>query len=82
MDEALPLAGMAHEYNNLLTVLSGSIVLAERHAGGNEALLRLLGNMRAATDRAETLTKRLAEMGERGSPPLEAREVRVGLPDV
>ncbi len=64
MAEASRLAGMAHEYNNLLTVLSGSIVLAERHAGGNEALLRLLGNMRAATDRAEALTRGLSELAE------------------
>ncbi len=69
-DDAPSLAGMAHEYNNLLTVISGSLALAERHAVGNPALIRLIDNMRTAADRAERLTQRLTGLaGLPSSPP-------------
>jgi len=54
------LASIAHEYNNVLTVIGGSVALAERHAAGNPALVRLLDNMRIAVDRAVHLTERLS----------------------
>jgi CheY-like chemotaxis protein len=67
------LAKIAHEYNNVLTVISGSVALAERHAAGNAALIRLLDHVRVAADRAEKLTERLAEIA--GAP------TRLVLPD-
>jgi CheY-like chemotaxis protein len=57
------LASIAHEYNNVLTVMGGSVALADRHAVGNPALIRLLDHLRMAIDRAAALTERLAALG-------------------
>jgi len=66
MTDAAPsgesLASIAHEYNNVLTVIGGSVALAERHAAGNPALVRLLDNMRIAVERAVHLTERLSSL--------------------
>jgi CheY-like chemotaxis protein len=56
------LAGIAHEYNNLFTVIDGSLALAERHAAGNPVLTRLFANMRVASERAVALTERLVTL--------------------
>src|SRR5262245_4410390 len=50
---------VAHDFNNLLTVILGGADMAERMAGDNERLRRILGNMRHAVRRGETLTKQL-----------------------
>jgi CheY-like chemotaxis protein len=65
------LAGIAHEYNNLFTVIDGSLALAERHAAGNPVLTRLFANMRVASERAVALTERLVtlEAAEIALPP-------------
>ncbi len=84
-DEAPSLAGLAHEYNNLLTVISGSLALAERHAVGNPALIRLLDNMRTAADRAERLTQRLTKLAglpsSPGQQPVEPPTGEVAAPN-
>ena len=51
--------GLAHDLNNVLTVIAGNLALAERHAAGNAKLLRLLNNMRLATERGARLTNDL-----------------------
>ena len=54
------LAGeLAHDLNNVLTVITGNLALAERHAAGNAKLVRLLNNMRQAADRGAKLTNDL-----------------------
>ena len=50
---------MAHDFNNVLTVISGNLALAERHAAGNPKLIRLLNNIRLAAERASDLTGEL-----------------------
>jgi CheY-like chemotaxis protein len=67
------LAGIAHEYNNLLTVIEGSLALAERHATGNAPLCRLLANMRVASERAAKLTERLVTLDTVGIDPAPAQ---------
>ena len=52
-------AGVAHDFNNVLTVISGNLALAERHAAGNPKLIRLLNNIRLAAERASDLTGEL-----------------------
>ncbi len=53
----LQMAGtLAHDMNNVLTVIAGNLALAERHAAGNEKLIRLLYNMRLAAERGARLT--------------------------
>jgi signal transduction histidine kinase len=65
------LAAIAHEYSNLLTVIGGSVALAERHAVGNPALIRLLDNMRIAAERAVALTERLSGLAGTAEIPVE-----------
>jgi PAS domain S-box-containing protein len=57
--------GVAHDFNNLLTVILGNADLAEAQAGDNEKLRRLIGNMRRAAMRGETLTKQLLAFSRR-----------------
>ncbi len=51
--------GLAHDLNNVLTAITGNLALAERHAAGNAKLIRLLNNMRLATERGARLTNEL-----------------------
>ena len=51
--------GVAHDFNNLLTVILGGVDMAEGLIGENEKLKRLMGNMRQAARRGESLTKQL-----------------------
>jgi len=74
------LASMAHEYNNILTVMGGSVALAERHAVGNPALIRLLDHLRMAIDRAATLTEQLAALGACDLAPLDADRSALPVP--
>jgi PAS domain S-box-containing protein len=57
--------GVAHDFNNLLTIILGSADLAERLIGGDEKLKRLIGNMRHAALRGESLTKQLLAFSRR-----------------
>jgi PAS domain S-box-containing protein len=57
--------GIAHDFNNLLTVVLGGADMAERLAGDNEKLKRILGNMRHAVRRGESLTKQLLAFSRR-----------------
>ena len=51
--------GLAHDLNNVLTIITGNLSLAERHAAGNPKLIKLLNNMRLATDRGAILAQQL-----------------------
>ncbi len=63
LDTVADLAGaVAHDFNNVLTVISGNVALAERHAAGNPKLLRLLHNIRVAAERATDLTGQLMSL--------------------
>jgi len=57
--------GIAHDFNNLLTVIIGGADLAEAHVKDNEKLKRLIGNMRHAALRGESLTKQLLAFSRR-----------------
>jgi len=56
---------VAHDLNNMLTVISGNLALAERHAAGNPKLIRLLQNIRLAAERATSLTTQLSAISAR-----------------
>jgi CheY-like chemotaxis protein len=64
-------ATIAHDFNNVLTVIMGSLSLAERHAAGNPKLIRLIETMRIATERGINLAQGLAALGM-GDPPMTA----------
>ena len=57
--------GIAHDFNNLLTIILGGADMAERLVGDNEKLKRILGNVRHAVKRGETLTKQLPAFSRR-----------------
>jgi PAS domain S-box-containing protein len=57
--------GIAHDFNNLLTIILGGADMAERLAGDNERLKRILGNIRYAVKRGEGLTKQLLAFARR-----------------
>ena len=66
--------GLAHDFNNILTVIAGNLALAERHAAGNPKLIRLLNNMRLATERGTTLAKTLMTLAPGEAQPGLAEE--------
>ena len=51
--------GVAHDFNNLLTAILGSLELAQRAAGENARLGRLIDTAMAAAERGAALTQRL-----------------------
>jgi CheY-like chemotaxis protein len=63
-------AAVAHDFNNVLTVISGNLALAERHAAGNPKLIRLLNNIRLAAERASGLTTELMNVAL-ATPPCD-----------
>jgi CheY-like chemotaxis protein len=68
-NSAAEMAGaVAHDFNNVLTVISGNLALAERHAAGNPKLIRLLENIRIAAERAASLTSQLMKVSARHAP--------------
>ncbi len=57
--------GVAHDFNNLLTIVLGGADMAERLAGDNERLKRLIVNIRHAAKRGEALTRQLLAFSRR-----------------
>jgi len=64
---------IAHDVNNALTVISGNLASAERHAAGNPKLIRLLNNVRLASDRAAELASRLLDLAKTSGADTSAR---------
>jgi signal transduction histidine kinase len=58
-DDAAPPRCIAHDLANLLTILNGSLELANRHSAENPALGRLLANMHVVAERASVLVEEL-----------------------
>ncbi|HVL67014.1 MAG TPA: ATP-binding protein [Vicinamibacterales bacterium] len=55
--------GIAHDYNNLLTVVLGYCDVIEGAAGGNRDILAALHEIRGASRRASASTRRLLALG-------------------
>jgi len=51
--------GVAHDFNNILTVITGNIELARMDIGPDDPVARHLNNIMRATESAESLTQRL-----------------------
>jgi len=60
--------GIAHDYNNLLTVIIGNISLARTLIKDNEKVLALLSEAQKASRIAKELTKRLITFSKGGVP--------------
>ena len=63
------LAGnVAHDFGNLLTLISGYTELLRAHEAMDERLLDLVNNIQGVTDRAATLTNRLLTISRSQAP--------------
>jgi signal transduction histidine kinase len=51
--------GIAHNFNNLLTIVLGNLDMAEAYAAGDQALGRMLATIRGAAERGAKVTKYL-----------------------
>jgi PAS domain S-box-containing protein len=57
--------GVAHDFNNILTVINGSVHVALELAGEHPEMRRLLGDIHTAAERAATLTRQLLAFGRK-----------------
>ena len=57
--------GVAHDFNNVLQVVSGSAALIQRHAGDTALVKRLSGMVEDAAARGASITRRLLALARR-----------------
>jgi len=69
-------AGVAHEFNNILTAMLGWAQIAARTVGGNEQATAALGTIEANTKRARQIASELLDLARPNRP--ERTVVRVG----
>ena len=69
--------GVAHDFNNILQVMIGSLDLADALTLGNEELRRLLSAVRRGALRAERVTQQLLAFSRQ--QPLQPEEVNVSM---
>ncbi|MCB2148905.1 MAG: response regulator [Deltaproteobacteria bacterium] len=67
--------GIAHDYNNLLTVIMGNISLAVEHVASDSKLSDLLEQALAASRVAKTLTRRLITFSKGGQPTKKPTDI-------
>lgn len=58
-------SGVAHDFNNILTVILGNLAFLENIAAGDDKLVRRLSNMRTAAERGAKLTSQLLAFSRR-----------------
>jgi PAS domain S-box-containing protein len=69
--------GVAHDFNNILQVMIGSLDLADALTGGDEELRRLLSAVRRGAVRAERVTQQLLAFSRQ--QPLHPEEVNLSV---
>jgi signal transduction histidine kinase len=67
--------GMAHDFNNALAVILGTLGLLERRLPQNTDLQEMIGEMKTAAASATTLARRLLRLGR--TEPLEFETVQI-----
>jgi signal transduction histidine kinase len=65
--------GLAHDFNNALAVILGTLGLFERRLPANSELREMVGEMKTAADSAASLARRLLRLGR--TEPLEFESV-------
>ncbi len=58
--------GVAHDFNNMLTAISGSAELMESHVKGDSEAMKLLANIQKAANRSADLTSQLLTFSRKG----------------
>ncbi|HEY7793066.1 MAG TPA: PAS domain S-box protein [Gaiellaceae bacterium] len=74
--------GVAHDFNNILTGITGYASLLLERANGDEALAHDLGEIKRAAERASELTKQLLAFGRRQLFSPRPLDLNVVLADV
>lgn len=77
-DVARLAAGVAHEFNNMLTVIQGHAMVLETQLGGDVETAESLSAIRSAAERSAVLARQLLAYGRRQA----ARPARIDLNDV
>ena len=67
--------GIAHDYNNLLTVIIGNISLIQSYIDPNDIISRLLNEAQEASMVAKSLTQKLITFSKGGSPVKETADM-------
>ncbi|MBN1967781.1 MAG: response regulator [Candidatus Delongbacteria bacterium] len=60
--------GLAHNFNNLHTIIYGNLALIHKHCRGNTAAMYLIDNISDTLSRARNLTNQLLTFSKGGSP--------------
>jgi PAS domain S-box-containing protein len=74
--------GVAHDFNNMLTAISGSAELLARHVSDNQNAVKLLGNILQATGRSAELTGQLLAFSRKGQKNAVSVCVHTTIQDV
>ncbi len=69
-------AGLAHDFNNILTAILGNVSLAKLYAPKDDKLIKRLSNAENATLRAQDLTRQLLTMAKGGEPDKRLASIR------
>jgi len=72
--------GVAHDFNNLLMVILGNLELARPHSTDRPALVRALGSIQTAAQRAVELTQQLLTFSRRQPLKMETLRLTERLP--
>ncbi|WP_137178744.1 PAS domain-containing sensor histidine kinase [Roseomonas sp. AR75] len=73
--------GVAHDFNNILQVISSGITLAQRLPAGSDRLARILQEMRSAAARGADLTRQLLAFSRQAPLRPEFLETAKGIED-
>ena len=68
--------GISHDFNNILTAISGNIALARMQVDGHEDMDELLTEAEAACQQAKNLTQQLLTFAKGGSPVKRVIDLR------
>lgn len=75
-------AGIAHNFRNLIGVISGYAVLLEDEAGGNQQIQAIVSDIQSAADKAGRLASDLAGVGGPGRPQAQDIDLGAFLPGI
>jgi PAS domain S-box-containing protein len=68
--------GVAHDFNNILTVILGNVSMAKRQVGSKDETFEMLSEAEMASVRAQALTKQLLTFAKGGAPVKETTSIK------
>ncbi len=67
--------GVAHDFNNILTVIGGFCDMAQQSVNSDDPIIRDLVEIKKASDRAASLTRQLLAFSRRQNPPTKVLDL-------